>query len=1365
MKNKMARILSFVLMLSLLLSMLSVFAFAEETTGEEEEQPKEEDVLVLYNRTYDEGWDIGNGLQWNDRGSPSTIEYEMTTDYNYNYFWRLTVQSSDNSYAELRFDNNDIIGSVFEFDIKSDDYANIKTFLTFGTMGGGSATRHDWALVNIENNQFYFLTPQNPEKDDSEKRDEDPAFKLEDEWMHVAFVFDYTFDRTPGDDLPESDYFQVSFYWGNTAEYRETGELNHHGTYLFTGRKNTGKGLNHFRLGTSGEKEEDFGGSVCIDNVQCYNYANTYGKVPLDGPKGSKINEKYGITVDILTNNSGSNKTLTNYLWESYALKLNVDYAFSGKNYKVGNKETRSPILTNSKGEAYGAPYMDDDGIIWVALEPILEHCGYPVYVHKDGTFIDISTGTSSSFISTKTTTATVGGKSIELLNAPRHATDSDGNEYIAINLYDIETILPGYYVDYDPLGLIVITETPDDNVINRDVNIVDMMELMKQFIFDYATSEEIIEDVKEYTNNFTHPYIHTNQETLDRLHAAYVAEPGDENYNETLKEYLDDMIDNGEYAFSLYCLPDENGKHDTYQGLRDKENMLQYMRDLYGWQGYEYRHYIGTVGLEQPYYSDELGGFGEGYDLSGGRSNPEGRMLMLQDMLSAYIITRDEKYLPAMYDFALAMGEWKHWGPGHFLNVADATSPFAMFYDWTYNDYVKLYNGEDVDGDGFVTLYKQQLVVDESGNAVLDENGEKQYVDALDENGQPIPSGDVLGDKKYDVKKLAEILYTHSTYEGLLAVDRIHTSFISPPIGEGGNFYTHRPNNWNAVCSSGMVIGALAIIGDERYQADAGYLISSNIKSLTNIGLVVYAPEGAYIEGTGYWNYGTNAFFEMCSALSTATGGTYNMMDCWGIEKTCYFACHSESSDNLMFNYHDGAMLEQDTSLFFYVAHNFGDNNLASIRLAHLASGKAITIYDLLYYPMEDIKSETVELDYYAKSIELYCARSSWERGALFVGAMSGNNYLDHGQIDAGSFVYHNKGTVWFIDIGTEEYDAAGFWPTETRYRYYRMNAEGNNTICLTSQPDTVPHGQELNSIGKSIDYSSNEHGSYVVFDNTSTLKGYASSWHRGIMVTNDRKTTIIQDDIYFPAGVQTVYWFGHYSFSYIEDIKFSPDSRTAYMIDKNGTALRVKIVSARSDYKFEIMDTYTFVNGGDRGTFGPEYADTHEPFVPEKSRAEYNKLAIKAVNCTSFNVAVVIEEIDPDTIFTPSAQIEVGYEYTAFADWEPYADERGVIKEEEVAKKRGNPVLSSIRSNAREMNSIYQSGRAFSQKLDEYYAVLSDLYYVYVRFRSSELKDFKDEIAAFEERWAEYEAHIGVINSYARSSKDISYALMGVN
>jgi hypothetical protein len=59
----------------------------------------------------------------------------------------------------------------------------------------------------------------------------------------------------------------------------------------------------------------------------------------------------------------------------------------------------------------------------------------------------------------------------------------------------------------------------------------------------------------------------------------------------------------------------------------------------------------------------------------------------------------------------------------------------------------------------------------------------------------------------------------------------------------------------------------------------------------------------------------------------------------------------------------------------------------------------------------------------------------------------------------------------------------------------------------------------------------------------------------------------------------------------------------------------------------------------------------------------------------------------------------------------------------------------------------------------------VLSDLYYVYVRFRASELKDFKNEIAAFEERWAEYEAHIGVINSYARSSKDISYALMGVN
>ncbi len=1363
MKSKLLRLVATILILASLVSMFAIFA-AAETSDEETEEPAKPDLEVVYNRTYDEGWDLWNGASSGNipTGSyPVTFEYENNADYSYNYFWRFTVDSANNVFAQFPLENNDKVGTVFELDIKSDDWTNISRLIHFGTVGATASDRNNYDLVSVVDNKLYFHEVTDVEAP-STSMASTPAFELSNEWMHIAFVFNYDYDSDGDPETEEKTYFEYSIYYGPTDEYRKTGELTHYDTYIGRSKGSTGRGAQLIRIQhTNSQVNSDRGTSICFDNIQIYKYSNQYGQVSIDDTnKGIKVSENYSKTIEILSNLGGaSNKTKMDYINESYALKIGVDYAYSGKGfYNLPNREDRTslrvPILEKD-GEVWGAPFMDENGVIWVALEPILEHCGYPAYKHDDGIFVDISTGTSSSFISTQSNVATVDGKRVQLRNSPRYYYP-DGDEdkkYLAMNLFDIDTILPDYYVDYDDMGLIVISQSSDPTIIDRDIDLNTMMDLMKNFVFNYATPEEIYEDVRENTNNFTHPYIHANQDTFDNLRAIFYAEEGDENYDPDVAYYILRLIWGGFDDLALYGNLGENGE---YLGLKTMEEQLAYLQlprsvdinvtDIpgleYTGKGYSAQNalnnYIENYGLIQPYYSSELGGEGKGYDVAGGRSNVAGRTARLEEMAFAYQITRDERLLYCAYDMAIELGKWEHWGPGHFLNCADGAQPFSTFLDWTYNGYVELY---------------------EAGN------------------------------EKYDVKNLERILYEKGVLEGVLSTKGLFTKHQSPPVGTGGSIYPHRDNNWNAVCTAGMVSSALAILGSDltydysiihgnaEYQINgsvsdwSAWLISSNIKTLMTNGMAQYAPEGAYIESPGYWDYGTNNFFELCSAIKSAAGTDYGMMDCWGIDRTCYFAVHTESSDFRTFNYHDGGMGQQNSGYFMFVADHFADENLAKVRMAHLSGGKSPTLADLFYYPMGELTDSVMEYDYFCKQLDLYCARSSWDKGALYVGMMGGINKLGHGQIDAGSFVYHNAGTVWLVDIGTENYNSAGFWGESTRYRYYVMKPEGNNTITLVSDPLNVPYGQDLYATATMIASGSNEHGSFVALNMTSTLKGNATNWTRGMMLTNDRKTTIIQDEIYF-EGVQEAYWFAHvrYGSGYLKTdgmgVTLSGNKRVAYLRDTNGNVLRMRIESARSDLKFEIMDTYTFVHTAEKGfkdtyTFGPDYSantpNAGGQRVPENGRSSYGKLAIHIPSTPSIEFAVVIEQIDAFGAGNYDTEIEQGYTYTSIHQWEPYADTRTGVREPVVETIRKSPEITQIRGFVNKMAQLHESGRAFTYMVEDFYAYLTDTYYIKINFYPDELAPYKNQLNEYEVYKAEYDKFIATHNSRIAAVKSL--------
>ena len=1315
MKSKFLRIIALILVMSSLISMFAIFASADETgtngeTGEEEE----DNLVLLYNRTYDEGWDMKNGAQIQDQGSTGSttfeIDYEETFDYQVNYFWRLELNSVDNDFLQIDCGGNDKIGTVFEFDIKSDDIANFSNVVHFGTRGGSSAERSNYNLMRIVNNKVHLMF--------DEAGAQNPAFELTNSWTRIQMVFDYTYEHETIDRENDDEatilakeqenlkWFRLYVYYGPADGSEEPTLFNGEPFVLYA--KN-GRGLQLFRFQSTGsDKVEHYGTSICFDNMKLYDGVNQITPITPEMGFGTLVSPDYPVTEEII-GGSGSVGT-TEDLYAALSMKVGVDYCYFNKQ--------KTPIAVAEDGTVFGAP-VRVDGEVMLSLDKILEYIGYPYFVHPDGMYIDVTTGTSATYLVVGKDQATVGNSVVQLNKAPGYITDENGNSYLAVALSDVATLFPGYYGDYDDMGFMSISKRK--NILDRESNMIGMVAIMKEFVFDYYTGDSIYNDVQAHTNGFQHPYILANGEQLEMLYNEYQdlntrmengeIEEGSADY--WMWVHYQRIVDGGEGRYQYYAKPDANGTYKTFAGLAPDE---------YNADGTNKR---GTRSLDQNYLDTA------GYDI-GGRSDISNRTTYLEEMAYAYVLTKDVKYLKLCYEIAIKLGEWTHWGPGHFLNCADSSNDFALYFDWTYNGYVELAN-----------------------------------------SGETRPDG-----SPYDVRELAEILARQGVHEGYLSTNGI-VEHLSPPVGAGGASYSARTNNWAAVCVGGMTIASLAILGDvdQSYVDEAKFILSANFKSLVDMGLDIYAPDGAYIEGPGYWNYGTNNLFRMCAALESATGSTYGLMDCWGIDTTCYYACHTEDNDSRFFPFHDGSVGSQDTSYFFYVAKYFDDATLYDVRLNQINGNvKWATMLDLIYYPRDiEIKADEVQLDYYSDNIDLFATRSSWERGALFASIIGGENKVSHGQIDAGDFVYHNGGNIWFYDLGTENYNCEGFWPDATRYRYYVMKPEGNNTVAITTDPAGVPYGQVLHAGANAIDWGSNEHGSYVVYDMGETLGKQVGSWQRGMLLTNDRKTTVIQDQIAFKS-MQTAYWFAHYSLRYVDKVEITNDGKTAYMRESLGKnehgeelyqTLRVTLLSPNTNLRFEIMDCYTFVhNTGKEATYSPEdVLALGGNLVAEKSRKDYRKLAVCSGEALNFELAVVIELVDDSTV-GKKTEIDVGYTMDNMSTWEPYADTRGIkIEDTDTILRRGVPNVSvHLVQSMLKVADMDEKGTLYTLRIKEYYRALTDAYYA-VRVLGSDMPSgYENYIAQLNEYRAEFGEYRDAVIKLQKGQLEFVYKLMSL-
>lgn len=1272
--KKLNRIISAILVLASLLSVFAVFTFASAGTPAAQDNENENEggaadtpafdptsIDIIFNRTFDEGWDYTNGFSKMSNHTPY-IDYEETVTRKYNYFWRIEASASQAA-GTTQIEMIDALresGTVISLKIKADDACDIGKIMGIKTALGSTIN-----LLYISGKTLYAY------------QSGAALYKLgelSNDWLSVTMVFDWDAVKENKDGTVTS-IFKSRVYYGDEGAY-----IDYETNYATAG--DIGWRSLHFTIPSSSKDRE--GMSYCIDDLQVYNRS----KVPLDL---SGV-EDYGSLVDFLADtvidiqDGPGKKSREQIIAESLCMKVRVDNAL------VKNKKVK---ITDK----YCAPEIID-GNVMVPLELLIDYMGYDKpYVH--GPSYDITTGTSATYITIGRDTANVSGERINLTTAPAYL-----NGVTVIAAVDIPALFPGWCMNYDDMGFLIVYNgndvDGDQPLFTREKDLNEMLEIMKSFVFDIVTKDENGNDFEQVEDSYratgnaivadlvqnakNHPYIFTNQATFDKLSAAYASTA---EADAKFKTYLSTIVGEADDIIEQYAAVDSYG---TYSLDPEKKPI-----NVYG----DGKSPVAT-NPDDTTVADTV----DGYTPRGTLESIKNYSELLVKLAFAYQITREAKYADLAYDISLALGEWTHWGPADMVNCATAVGNFAVAYDWLYNYYASKTNAQT------------------------------------------------------RINKLTEILYEKGVKHGYNASFGIRCEFAK--VGGGGDVYNTLDNYVNVISSANMIIGSLVLAQNDEYKTVCADLIGNNIQHLIANGLDKYAPDGSYAESAIMWAEATNGFLKLIMALESSVGTTYGFEDTWGIDKTFYYAYYIEDSDGFIWNYHEGGpdgvtgdapLLSVDTQMFNFAGKFLKDSTLLAIRKNQLEKGKPVTMFDLLFYPEGDVAMDKeLALDYHMEGIHAFVSRSDWNEGALYTGIMGGSNSIYGAQLDSGNFIYRNKGINWIIDLGSDNEEIYSYYGAY-RFHHYRTNADGQNVIIINTAQDKIPYGQLETGNGVITRTYTNEYGSYATISNKSAYGSAVNLASRGMLVTNDRKTVVIQDEMSF-TKFQEVYWIAHTA----SRISIDSTEKVAYLTDKdengNEYTLRATIVS-RADLKFKAEENTT--NGKLSATYKDADYKSNGGIYPN-SRTGIKRLVISAKNIITFNVAVVFEIVDGLDSSQP-----LGYTWSDMSAWMP---SEKVETSNSTVVERGEAVKQDISNEVLNLDIYAETlGTAYSKDIENFYASLTKIEYTLKTYPEDTLDDMLKQSYAFYKVHREtYLRYVTKINTSVQANKNLTMNLSGM-
>ena len=275
--------------------------------------------------------------------------------------------------------------------------------------------------------------------------------------------------------------------------------------------------------------------------------------------------------------------------------------------------------------------------------------------------------------------------------------------------------------------------------------------------------------------------------------------------------------------------------------------------------------------------------------------------------------------------------------------------------------------------------------------------------------------------------------------------------------------------NNWNQVCNSGLVMGALAVY--ERIPEEAQEIIT---EALINnpIAQKEYGPHGVYPEGFGYWEYGTWYEVMLIESLRTALGTSCNLEKAPGFLQSAKFMNFMSTPTGATFNFSDcGNPSNMINPLLYWFALESGDMSLVWQDRERLISEENVrgvnrhTPIAMLFASRCNTKNIKPIQDKFwvgngSQPVFLY--RNGFaSSNNTYLGVKGGSPKNSHAHMDGGSFIYECGGVRWAVDLGNQDYHSLeskgiGIWKNgqnSQRWQVYRLNNHSHNTLTINDK------------------------------------------------------------------------------------------------------------------------------------------------------------------------------------------------------------------------------------------------------------------------------------------------------------------------
>lgn len=340
---------------------------------------------------------------------------------------------------------------------------------------------------------------------------------------------------------------------------------------------------------------------------------------------------------------------------------------------------------------------------------------------------------------------------------------------------------------------------------------------------------------------------------------------------------------------------------------------------------------------------------------------------------------------------------------------------------------------------------------------------------------------------------------------------DRLRTAIVRMGLQPGLSVYRKQEwwaratHNWNQVCNGGLAVGALAI-GDVEVDV-ASEVLHSAVLSLP-LAMREFAPDGGWGEGPGYWRYATEYNVYALAALQSALGTDFNLGDMPGFAKTGEFPLYFVGPTGKTFNFADAHDGWRGAPQLFWFAGRFGRMDYAAAQLPF--ADQRPTALDVIWgTACLDGESPAVNMPTarHFRGVSVVTLRGNWnDPRAMYVAFKGGDNRVNHGHLDLGTFVLDGLGQRWATDLGPDDYNLPGYFGRQ-RWTYFRNNTQSHNTLIISGE------NQSSSARAEVVRFATRDDWSGGVVDLSRAWPQVTRAW-RGIALEGGQRV-IIQDEV----------------------------------------------------------------------------------------------------------------------------------------------------------------------------------------------------------------------------------------------------------